>query len=462
MANITRLADLNQFPKAQELVRAVFSGKYRVIVYGGAVRGGKSFNLLMCLVLLARKYPGIRAAIVRKDMETLRRNTLPTCTKVFPSRFMPLVNRSSYVWKCKNELYADTKLSGSVFFFGENYDKDKELKRWDGLEVNYFVLDQLEELTEDAFSKAIERAGSYFIPGLPLEEQPQPLILASCNPTKNWVKRNIFDKYTAGTLPDDWLYIPASIKDNPHVPQSYRDSLETLRYTSPNEYVRRVDGDWNYLEGENFLFEQQAVHDMWTNDYVSPGIKCITADIALKGSDKFVIGVWNGWRLEYVEWHDKTDGKQVLDKIKLVARRFRIPFRNICYDADGLGAYLGGWLKTSYSFKATAAPIPPPGSPKGFRPNYESLKAQCADHAAEKVNEDLVYVVPGHSIIQEHLVGDLESFQQRDRDRDGPFRLTKKEVQKKALGRSPDFGDMFIQRSVFDLRPRRRPRNKVG
>lgn len=462
MDGLNRLADLRNFPKAQELVRAVLSGKYRVVVYGGAVRGGKSFNLLMCLVLLARRFPGVRAAIVRKDMETLKRNTLPTCFKVFPPKFMELVNRSSYVWRCNNPIYQDTSNRGSVFFFGENYDKDKELQRWDGLEVNYFMLDQIEELQEDTFYKAIERAGSYFVPGMSLDDQPIPMILASCNPTKNWVKRVIYDRYVEGTLPDDWLYIPASIHDNPHVPQSYKDSLETLKFTKPQEYKRRVEGDWNYLEDEDLLFDQQALQDMFENDYVRKGVRCITADIAMKGSDLFVIGVWDGWRLEHVEYHKKTDGKQVLDKLKLAANRFRIPYRYICYDADGLGAYLGGWLRTSFAFKSNASPIAPYGSPKGFRPNYENLKAQCADLAANKVNEDLVYVSPKHGIIKERITEDLESFRERDGEKEGYFRLIKKEDQKKILGRSPDFGDMFIQRAVFDLITRRKSRTRTG
>lgn len=457
-----RLADLREFEKAQELIGAIFSGKYRFIIYGGAIRGGKSFNLLMGLVMLLRKYPGARAAIIRRDMETLKRNTYPTCQKIFPKRFMKIVNRSSYIWEGQNQLYKQTENRSYAFFFGENYDKDKELQRWDGLEVNFLFIDQIEEIQEETLTKAFERTGSYFIPGIRKEEQPLPIVLASCNPTKNWVKRQIYDRYVEGTLPDDWLYIPANIDDNPHVPQTYKDSIEQMKFTRPEEYKRRRHGDWNYLEGEDILFNEPAIEDSFTNTYVQHGFRCITADIAMKGSDFFVIGIWSGWRLEKIEYYEKSDGKEVLEALHLAARRHRIPYSHICYDADGLGNYLQGFLRAAFAFKATARPLPFVGASKKKIPNYENLKAQCVDMTADKFNDGEVYIAPTTSFAKDRIRRELASFKERDSDKEGTFKIIKKEEQKKLLGHSPDFGDMIIMRKIFDLIVRRRARTSAG
>ena len=129
-----------------------------------------------------------------------------------------------------------------LFFFGENYDTDKELNRWRGLDINWVFFDELNECQEVSFYKAFERAGSYLIPGLTKEQQPKPQILASCNPTRGWVKDKIYDRWKKGTLPDNWAYIPAKITDNPYLPESYLDSLKNLpKY----EYETFVEGNWD-------------------------------------------------------------------------------------------------------------------------------------------------------------------------------------------------------------------------
>ena len=62
------------FPKQQEFLDAVFSYKYSFIVFGGAIRGGKTYALLGLFILLCKIYPGSRWAIVRKDLPTIKKN----------------------------------------------------------------------------------------------------------------------------------------------------------------------------------------------------------------------------------------------------------------------------------------------------------------------------------------------------------------------------------------------------
>lgn len=456
------LLDLNNFPKAQELMRAVFSDRYRVIVYGGAIRGGKSYNCMGALILLLRKYHGARAAIVRKDLRTLKRNTLPICRKIVPSSFLKLVNSSSYIWKSYED---NLGRFSEMFFFSENYDRDKELTRWDGLEVNYFFIDQIEEIHEESFTKAVERMGSYFIPGLPKEQQPHPKILASLNPSYNWVRRLVYERWKSNTLPDDWCFIPASIHDNPHVPKSYLESLETMKETSPSEYKRRVQGDWNYMDGSKMLYDPEAILDIPYNTWIAKGEKYLTADIALDGSDRFVVVVWDGWRA--IDWTiiEKIDdptriGKIIIQKCK----QYQVPRTHVVYDADGIGAFLKGPLRVAKAFKNNARPLPLPHTkrkktPVGLvQPNYENLKTQCYYGLRSLIKERAIYAdVTG--TLEDQLVEELSAMEPRDADAEGKLKMIRKQDVKKKIGRSPDLADNFAMRYFFELQPKGKPKS---
>tara|TARA_R100001244_G_scaffold131342_1_gene104465 strand:- start:414 stop:1880 length:1467 start_codon:yes stop_codon:yes gene_type:complete len=252
------LFDISDFPTAITFINACISGKYSVVVYGGAVRGGKSFNGVGALVMLHTLFPHSRSCIIRKNLETLRRNTLPTCRKVIPKSAIKRYNGTEYSWTFHNDSY--------MFFFGENYDADKELDRWNGLEINFIMMDQVEELQFAAWEKANERVGSYFMPkGLDLK-QPKPLIIMTVNPTQTWVKQQIYDKYMDGTLPDDWLYIPAKVTDNPHVDPQYIEQLENLKKINPVKYQRFVMGDWEIQDNVDGAFYKDFDFDKCVED----------------------------------------------------------------------------------------------------------------------------------------------------------------------------------------------------
>ena len=78
----------NPFQKQIEFLEAVFADKHNIIMYGGAIRGGKTFAGIGALLLLCKKYPKSRWAIVRDSLPTLKRNTIPSFNKVCPMSFM--------------------------------------------------------------------------------------------------------------------------------------------------------------------------------------------------------------------------------------------------------------------------------------------------------------------------------------------------------------------------------------
>jgi PBSX family phage terminase large subunit len=251
------ISDIRKFSKAQQFIDAILQQKYTVICFGGAVRGGKSFNATTGLTLLHKLFPGSRSAIVRDTLETLRRNMLPTCQKAIPKLFIKNYNRSNYNWTFKN--------GSEMFFFAENFAQDKEYKRWNGLEVNFILLEQAEELEYSTFEKALERVGSYMIPS---GQQPKSLIIITVNPNQGWTKELFHDKWKDGTLDEKHLYIPSLITDNPHIDEDYKNSLKQLKKINPIKYQRFVEGDWDIMEEiqgafwKNFKYDTHVVEDI--------------------------------------------------------------------------------------------------------------------------------------------------------------------------------------------------------
>lgn len=223
----------------EQFATAVFSGKYRYLAYGGAIRGGKSSLAIILAQTLCKVYPRSRWAIIRKDLPTLKRNIIPTFEKFRIRQFMDPVN---FAW------WTATARNGSqIIFFPESAEGDTDLDRWKGLEVNGFFPDEANELQEQSWHKMIERAGSWVVPDGGV--QPPPLILPTFNPSAGWVKRVFYDPWKNGTLQAPYYFQMATIADNPHLPLEY---IESLKAMPTREYKRFVEGDWSFISGTFF------------------------------------------------------------------------------------------------------------------------------------------------------------------------------------------------------------------
>jgi hypothetical protein len=220
------------YPKQKEFIEAVFSGKYSFLCYGGSMGGGKSYVSLAVLIMLCRMFPGSKWCVIRESLPTIKRTTLPSFKKVLPDNFLKGYNQQENI---------ATFMNGSqILFMAEDYANDKDFDRFKGLEVNGFLLEQLEELQESLLDVCTIRAGRHKLKG----QSPPPLILATINPTLTWAKDKIYLRYINGMLPEDWFYLPASIFDNPALSndKAYMDRLKNL---DPLTYARHIDGDWN-------------------------------------------------------------------------------------------------------------------------------------------------------------------------------------------------------------------------
>lgn len=241
----------------------------RYLFYGGAIRGGKTFVCLFIILTLAQIFPKSRWHIFRSDFPELEDTTIPSMEKLIGTE-----EGDDFVWKRKSSNYHVVLANGSkIFFKSENLMKDPELKWMLGLETNGIFLEQMEGLSEKLFSRAIERVGSWIIPNM-----PPPLIFGTFNPTNNWVKQKIYDKWVDGELPEGWYFEEALPTDNPYVTEDQWKNWENL---DPISRAQLIEAIWKFLEDVKLFAysfdKKKTVVDVLTEE----GLRYMTPDARL-------------------------------------------------------------------------------------------------------------------------------------------------------------------------------------
>lgn len=229
-----------------------------------------------------------------------------------------------------------------------------------------------------------------------------------------------------------WDAVDAGILDKEEIEQAQRDL--------PPKVFKQL-----YLaeeqESEDQLISYDAMNNMFTNTHAARGQKYITADIALHGSDKFQVYVWDGWVIIDAITVDKCDAKQVEELLKSTAEKHGIGRSNITYDADGLGSFLIGYLSGARPFNNGARPIN-----KG---NYKNLKSECGYEFAKIANDNKIYI--DCDVDKGEFIKELECLQSYALDNDGKMQLMPKAKIKEVIGHSPDKLDALVMRMLFEL-----------
>ena len=210
-----------------------FKSTAKYTAYGGARGGGKSWALRRKLILLALRYPGLKALIIRRTYpELLNNHTLPLRSEL--GEFAP---------------YADSRKrfefpNGSSIMLGY-CSCDGDVLRYQGQEYDIIAIDEATQLSEYQFNalKGSLRGSNDF---------PKRMYL-TCNPGgigHAWVKRLFIDRdFRDGENPDDYAFIGAKVYDNDKLNADYIDSLRSL----PDALrMAWLEGSWELFEGQFF------------------------------------------------------------------------------------------------------------------------------------------------------------------------------------------------------------------
>ena len=196
-------------------------------------------------------------------------------------------------------------------------------------------------------------------------------------------------------------------------------------------------------ESEDQLCTYDAINSLWTNSHVSAGEMFITADIALHGSDKFVVYVWDGLRIKAEIVIDKCEANEVEALLKDTAEKHKVMRSNIVYDADGLGSFLRGYLQGAKPFNN--------GGKVVGKVNYKNLKSQCGYKLAEYINSGKIMI--DCEVDRSEMIKELECLQSYKLDDDGKIQLMPKAKVKEIIGKSPDMLDALTMRMYFEINP---------
>jgi hypothetical protein len=465
-----------------------------IVIGGGAAGVGKTFVLLM---------------------DALRHTPLKDYGAVLFRRTTPMIRNQGGLWDASSKLYTPIDgvtprqsalewqfASGSRIKFS-HLEYEKNIYDWQGSEIPMIGFDELTHFTKKMFFYLLSRNRS--TSGI------KPYVRATCNPDPDswvrelidwWIGEDGFpiperqgvvryfmrdnDQYIWGdtvqeVIDKSWYvlkdmveksngmleakdfvksltFIGGSIYDNVELLSANPQYLANLNAQSKEEKYRLLEGNWNVKYSEAEVYDYFKFRAMFTNHFLAKKYeysdKYITTDIAVKGSDMFVVFVWQGKMLIDFVVLDKSKGNVIIDEITGMAYKHGVPYSNIIFDNDGVGQFVDGFIDDAREFNNGGTPME--------KENYKNLKSQCYIKSGDAV-ERSEYYIPEHvanrpynqgTTLKEQMLKERKAIKRAKPDYDGKLSVIPKHEMKTYLdGKSPDLLDAFMMREYGEMLP---------
>ncbi len=437
------MANFPLFKKQKEAAKFLFDPNWQgELAYGGGARGGKSRLGSAWVVASCLAYPESAYLVGFAELKHLRRTTLPDILKTLK---ILLAQDNGENWqqafKVDRQDMIIEFINGSKIFLAELADlpSDPDFDRLGSYSLTGVWIDEAQRVSSKAKSTLSARLSLTQGKGW----KTKPKALYTCNPSKDWIYSDFYKPLVKENQnPPNKVFIQSLYTDNPFIDhESYKQQV--LGSGNKSQIQRLLYGNFDYDDDPSKLIEYDKIMNLWTNSFIETGEMFMSCDIAMQGSDKLVIFVWSGWRVIEIYTEAKSDAKHIEELIKAKAEAYKVPRTNIVYDADGLGAYLRGYLEDAKPFVNNAKPL--------NGENYQNLKTQCYYKLADKINQDEIFINFTDQSIKEILTEELDVVKQHNADKDGKLAILAKDKIKELLGRSPDISDAMAYRILFDL-----------
>ncbi|MDR0575633.1 MAG: phage terminase large subunit [Tannerella sp.] len=410
--------------------------KINEVLYGGGARGGKSY-LGCCWQLIRRMaFAGSVGFVGREELTKLKDTTLLTFFEA--TRNMGVRE----LFKFNNQTLTATFANGSIIFFRELkfIPSDPEFDRLGSYGITDLFIDEAQQVNAKAISvlkgrfsvlRGVNPDGS--------EWYTIPKSLYTCNPKRNWIYSEFVAPSGNGTLRKDRKFIKSLPIDNPYVDKAYIDNLlKADKITVQRLYY----GNFEYDDDPAALCDQDAVMDMFHNEHVARGNNRISADLAMKGRDRFVAGKWQGLVVTIMIDKEYSSGLEIEKALKNMMIKEKVPRSRTVVDSDGMGAYLESYLTGIKEFH---------GGAKASDDEYFNLKSECGFKLAEVINKRLIRIICSNEQ-RDRIIEEVGVLKRYDIDNDtSRKRIIPKEEMKQLLQRSPDYLDMLIMGMFFEI-----------
>lgn len=419
------------------------------IVFGGAKGGAKSYLGAALIFLDALQYPGTHYFIARKELTDLRKNTTATIYEVFEKSFKIKVEH--YMSYNGQDNCFILKNGSKVFFIScDERPGDPLFERFGSMQMTRGWIEEAGEVAESAKANLWLSIGRWKNEEYNLKKK----LLITCNPKKNWIKRDYVDPAKRGDLIPTRKFVSALSTDNPYLPKDYVDSLRNEKDNQRRE--RLFAGNWDYEDDAGSLFSHSDITDMFEMEIEDKNGKYMTVDVARQGNDRTVFYFWNGFDLYKKEIFEKQATDVTAIKLKEFAKDHKVPYSHIIVDEDGIGGAVVDACRGVQGFINNSSPLPNENPKYDYlkKTNFSNLKTQCAYLMAERVkNHEVSISVKGDTGFLEKITDELQTYKLKNPDDDmAKIALEGKDEQKKVLGRSPDLSDAFIFRGYFALK----------
>jgi hypothetical protein len=437
------------------------------LLYGGAAGGGKTKFGCMWQIQRRLKYAGTRSLIGRSKLDTLKKTTLNTFFET--AQDFGLVADKHYTYNGQTNVIKFFNGSEIVLKDLFAYPSKENFDQLGSLEILDYFVDEVSEVTEKAVNivhsrcrhKLTHFCNKCSAPELNKGEVTKqdesgkaiewkcsncnslsagliPKGFLSCNPSKGWLYNEFYMKNNRNELPSHRAFVQALPQDNPFLPVAY---IESLRRLPEYDRKRLLEGNWEFDDDSDKLFNTENLLRMFRNEVINEGKKYITADIARFGKDRTIIIVWEGLTIIDIIELNRAALDEVVNKIRLTCQQHSILLQDVVCDEDGVGGGVVDFLKCRGFVNGS----------KPKHPQYQNLKSECYYKLAQYVEENRLTILS--STRKEQIVRELEMIKRHRADVDGKLMVTPKDVIKNREGISPDVADAIMMRMYFELNP---------
>ena len=240
------------------------------VLYGGAAGGGKSYAICWDALNRCLMYKRTHAYLFRRTYPELEQTLIQTMLSIIPPS-LGKYRASSHEYWLKN---------GSVIHFCYLDNEGKGLLRYQGAEIHWLYFDELTHFTQPMYEYLRTRLRANKKLGI------VPCVRCASNPGgpgHSWVKAYFVDKTDVGkktytrevTIKRDGKertarrviqYIPATVRDNPHISFDYEVELQEK---PPKLRDALLYGNWDAFSGQafpEFIDDPAHYHDgKWTH-----------------------------------------------------------------------------------------------------------------------------------------------------------------------------------------------------
>lgn len=293
-------------PKQREAHRA----RERFILYGGAVGGGKSVFIVNDALSYAMSWAGIRVGVYRWELSNFQKSTYPTMRRWLLD--VPGLVRSHNRSRHEIELF-----NGSEIWYGglkpSSSASGDLMSTIRSLELAAVYVDEASDLQERFFkflNTRLERSRGTNIATGELETPPARFVVTS-NPYLGYLKTRFIDQ----DLPDH-RFVPASVRDNSELPDSYERSIRDMYADSPQEAEALLDGNWDAVVDHEAIIPHRFIRDAALRDVPPTTPVIYGVDVGAGGPDKTVIMRRRGYRADIrMEQRCEPDTMVTADRI---------------------------------------------------------------------------------------------------------------------------------------------------